>query len=126
MGLIELKPARRSGGAPGELARARADEKDRILAAMPKGSVKIALDERGRAMTTAQLARQLESWMFQGRDLCFVIGGADGLDEEIVRGADLVLALSAMTLPHALARVVLAEQLYRALSLIRNQPYHRG
>ncbi len=123
--LTELKPARRSGGTPAQLARARAEEKVRILAAMPSGSVKIALDERGKAVSTMQLARQIQKWMAQGRNLCFVIGGADGLDEAIVQNADLVLALSTMTLPHSLARVVLAEQLYRALCVIRNHPYHR-
>jgi 23S rRNA (pseudouridine1915-N3)-methyltransferase len=76
-------------------------------------------------MTTMKLAGRLEKWMAQGRDVCFLIGGADGLDETIVHDADLVLSLSSLTMPHALVRVVLAEQLYRAHSIIRNHPYHR-
>ncbi|MGH8678339.1 MAG: 23S rRNA (pseudouridine(1915)-N(3))-methyltransferase RlmH [Burkholderiales bacterium] len=123
--ITQLKPARREGDSAAQIAQARTEEGNRILAAIPSGSVKIALDEGGKALTTAQLARQLHAWMGEGRDLSFVIGGADGLDAEFKRTADLVLALSALTLPHALARVVLVEQLYRALSLIRNHPYHR-
>lgn len=122
---IALKPARRDGDAVALAARARAEEGQRIVAAIPTGSVKVALDERGFAWTTQQFARALEAWMGAGRDVCFIIGGADGLDDEVRRGADVLLSLSAMTMPHALARVVLAEQLYRAVSLIRNHPYHR-
>lgn len=77
-------------------------------------------------MTTAQLAGQMERWMADGRDICFVIGGADGLDDGIKDSADLVISLSRLTLPHALVRVVLAEQLYRAISIIRGHPYHRS
>lgn len=123
--ITQLKPARREGNRAAQIARARTEESNRILAAIPSGSVKIALDERGKALTTAQLARQLQAWMGEGRDLSFIIGGADGLDAQFKRTTDLVLALSTLTLPHALARVVLVEQLYRALSLIRNHPYHR-
>jgi 23S rRNA (pseudouridine1915-N3)-methyltransferase len=123
--LLEIKPYPRSGDSQAAGARARAEEKARILAAAPTDSVKIALDERGKALTTANLAQKLAAWMGQGRDLCFIIGGADGLHEELRTSADLELSLSALTLPHALVRVVLAEQLYRAVSLIRNHPYHR-
>lgn len=123
--LHEVKPARRGGDSPAQRKRVQADEKARILAAIPGGSVTIALDERGKMLTTLQFSKHLETWMRQGRDVCFVIGGADGLDEDLKRSADLVLALSPLTLPHALVRVVLAEQLYRAVSLIRNHPYHR-
>jgi 23S rRNA (pseudouridine1915-N3)-methyltransferase len=123
--LVEIKPARRTGDSAGEIRRARAEEASRILAAAPTDSVKIALDERGKTLTTANLAKRLAGWMEQGRDLSFIIGGADGLAEQLKHSADLLLSLSALTLPHALARVVLAEQLYRAVSLIRNHPYHR-
>jgi 23S rRNA (pseudouridine1915-N3)-methyltransferase len=123
--LHELKPGRREGEGKALEAKARAEEKSRILAAIPRGSVKIALDERGTTLTTAQLSRHLERWMREGRDLCFMVGGADGLDDELKRSADLLLSLSALTLPHALVRVVLAEQLYRAASMLRNHPYHR-
>lgn len=125
MRLVEIKPYPRMSDSPAASARARTEEKSRILAAAPTGSVKIALDERGKTLTTANLAQKLAAWMAQGRDLSFIIGGADGLDEELRQSADLVLSLSALTLPHALVRVMLAEQLYRAVSLIRNHPYHR-
>lgn len=123
--LHEIKPGRRGDASAAVLARVLAEEKARILAPMPSGSVKVALDERGKALTTAQFARQLDAWMRDGRDVCFLIGGADGLDEALKRTADLVISLSPMTLPHALVRVVLAEQLYRAAALLRNHPYHR-
>jgi 23S rRNA (pseudouridine1915-N3)-methyltransferase len=126
LSLKEIKPARRQGDATALTARAQAEERVRLLAAVPTGSVKIALDERGRTLTTAQLSKHLERWMREGRDLCFIVGGADGLDDEVKRSADLLLSLSALTLPHAMVRVVLAEQLYRAASLIRNHPYHRN
>jgi 23S rRNA (pseudouridine1915-N3)-methyltransferase len=100
-------------------------ERSRFLAALPPGCVRIALDERGKQLTTAELARKLALWMQGGQDVAFMIGSADGLDQELKAGADLLLGLSAMTLPHAVVRVLLAEQLYRAMSMIRNHPYHR-
>ncbi len=125
--LTEIRPARRSRQTPSEasVSRVLAEEKSRIVAAIPSGCVKIALDERGKQFSTAELARKLDAWMQAGRDVAFVIGSADGLDRDLKAGADLLLSLSAMTLPHALVRVLLAEQLYRAVSLIRNHPYHR-
>jgi 23S rRNA (pseudouridine1915-N3)-methyltransferase len=125
--LVELKPGPRSrqDASPAAVDRILAAEGERILAAIPPGSVKVALDERGKAQTTAELARRLADWMQQGRDVAFLIGSADGLDRGLKAGADLLLALSAMTLPHALVRVLLAEQLYRAVSLNQNHPYHR-
>ena len=86
----------------------------------------MALDEKGRQWTTVKLADSISGWMKNGGDTAFIIGGADGLDASIKNSADEVLALSALTLPHALARVLLAEQLYRALSLIKRHPYHRA
>lgn len=121
----QVRPARREGTSAAQIARALATERDRILAAIPANSVRIALDERGKAVSTNQLAQKLESWLPLGKDVCFLIGGADGLDRDIKSGSDLLMSLSAMTLPHALVRVVLAEQLYRALSIIRKHPYHR-
>jgi len=123
--LTEIRPADHSGNSAALIARARQNEGERILAAVPSGGVKVALDERGKAISTAQLASQIEDWMAQGRDVCFLIGGADGLADAVKSNADLVLSLSSMTMPHALVRVVLAEQLYRAMSIIRNHPYHR-
>lgn len=123
--LVEVRPARREGTGLAQITRARSSERERILAAIPANGVKVALDERGKAMSTVQLAKKLESWMRDGEDVCFVIGGADGLDDEFKNNADLVISLSMMTFPHALVRVVLAEQIYRAMSIIRRHPYHR-
>lgn len=125
--LTEIKPAARSRQAQSGAAIARilASEKTRILAAVPADSVKIALDERGKSLSTADLARKLAGWLQQGRDVSFMVGSADGLDQGLKKDADLLLSLSAMTLPHAMVRVMLAEQLYRAISLLQNHPYHR-
>ncbi len=123
--LTEIRPAGRIGKAAVNTAHARAAERDRIVAAIPPHSVKVALDEHGKTLTTAQLANQLQDWMLEGRDVCFIIGGADGLDEGVKESANLVFSLSRLTMPHALARVVLVEQLYRAASIMRNHPYHR-
>jgi 23S rRNA (pseudouridine1915-N3)-methyltransferase len=84
------------------------------------------MDERGSQWTTAELARAIGSWMKEGGDTAFLIGGADGLDPALRNAADEVLALSALTLPHGLVRILLAEQLYRAISLIKGHPYHRA
>ena len=123
--LTEVRPAGHTAGNASQIAHARSTEHDRILAVIPSGSVKVALDERGTTISTKELAGRLEDWMGQGRDICFLIGGADGLDIEIRNRADLVLSLSRLTMPHLLVRVVLAEQLYRAASINRNHPYHR-
>lgn len=125
--LTEIKPSPRSRQAQSgaSIAQILASEKARILAAVPADSVKIALDERGKSLSTADLARKLSEWMQQGRDASFMIGSADGLDQGLKKEVDLLLSLSAMTLPHAMVRVMLAEQLYRAMSLNQNHPYHR-
>jgi len=122
--LKALKAEARSG--QGDPARIRAAEAARIHAAVPAGCALVALDEHGKDWTTRQLADQLERWRDAGESVAFVIGGPDGLDEQLRRDARLQLRLSSMTLPHALARVVLAEQLYRAWSILANHPYHRA
>lgn len=125
--VTEIKPIPRSrqDQSPASIARMLALEKSRFLAVLPPGCVRIALDERGKPLTTAELASKLAAWMRGGRDVAFMVGSADGLDQELKADADFLLALSAMTLPHALVRVLLAEQLYRAMSMIRKHPYHR-
>ena len=125
--LTEIKPAPRSRQAQSasSISRMLAVEKSRFVAVLPPGCVRIALDERGKQLTTADLARKLTAWLQGGRDVAFMIGSADGLDQELKANADLQLSLSAMTLPHAMVRVLLAEQLYRATSMIQNHPYHR-
>lgn len=121
--LVELKPEpRTSGKTPTQIMEAEAA---RILAALPAGVRVFALDERGAAWTTRKLADEMTSWMGDGYDVAFVIGGADGLHESVKQAAHKLLALSALTLPHGMVRVLLAEQLYRAWSLMHNHPYHR-
>jgi 23S rRNA (pseudouridine1915-N3)-methyltransferase len=126
--LVEIRPEARGSGptGPGQVDRMLRAEAERLRAATPAGAVGVALDERGAALTTAELSQQLEGWRQQGADVAFLIGGADGLDPRIKRSARLMLSLSAMTLPHQLVRVILAEQLYRAASLLHNHPYHRA
>jgi 23S rRNA (pseudouridine1915-N3)-methyltransferase len=121
--LKEVKPFDRSGGKTAELAMAQ--ERARIEAAIPKGARIVALDERGKDLTTMQLSQHLIQWQQDGRDVTFVIGGADGLDAQFKSGADMLIRISSLTLPHAMVRVLLAEQLYRAWSITQNHPYHR-
>ncbi len=85
----------------------------------------MVLDERGKSLTTAELARRLERWKQDGIDVAFIIGGADGTSGALQQDADLLWSLSPLTLPHGLCRVILAEQLYRAASLLAGHPYHR-
>lgn len=121
--LLEIKPEPRSTGKT--TAQIMEAEAQRILAALPQSCLRIALDERGAQPTTRQLAAQMQGWMREGRDVAFVIGGADGLHDSVKQTAQQLLALSALTLPHAFVRLLLAEQLYRAHSLLHNHPYHR-
>jgi 23S rRNA (pseudouridine1915-N3)-methyltransferase len=121
--LKEIKPVERSGSRTAEIVMAQ--ERTRIEAVIPKGSRIIALDERGKDVTTAQLAQLLTQWQQHGRDVTFVIGGADGLDPGFKASADMLMRISSLTLPHGMARVLLAEQLYRAWSITQHHPYHR-
>ena len=121
--LKEIKPVDRAANKSAESVMAQ--ERARIEAVLPKTGRVIALDERGTAMTTLELSQQLSIWQQHGGDVSFVIGGADGLDAEFKQNADSLLRLSNMTLPHGLVRVMLAEQLYRAWSILKNHPYHR-
>jgi len=106
-------------------ARAIAREGERILAALRREDYVVALDERGTELTTRELAAWLKSRMQEGEDLAFVIGGPDGLAPEVLARARLRWSLSRLTLPHALVRVLLTEQLYRAQSILAGHPYHR-
>ncbi|MBB5018390.1 23S rRNA (pseudouridine1915-N3)-methyltransferase [Chitinivorax tropicus] len=121
--LKELKPEKRVGGKTAQ--QVMTAEKARIEAALPAGALLVALDERGENWTTVKLADHMKKWLTEGRDVAFVIGGADGLEPSIKQQAGKLLQLSAMTLPHGMVRVLLAEQLYRAWSIINNHPYHR-
>ena len=103
-----------------------AQEKLRIEAVLPKGGYVVALDEHGTDLTTMQLSQHLTQWQQHGRDVTFVIGGADGLDAEFKKQADMQIRVSSLTLPHGMVRILLAEQLYRAWSITKNHPYHRA
>jgi 23S rRNA (pseudouridine1915-N3)-methyltransferase len=120
--VTEIKPEARGSKTREQLLAA---EKSRIRDALPGGSRIVVLDEKGDDLTTLKLARRLETWMQDGRDVALLIGGADGLDEEFKQQADDKLRLSSLTLPHGLARLLLCEQLYRAVSVLKNHPYHR-
>lgn len=122
--LVSIKPEKRSSGKNTE--QILSSECARIRAAIPSGCCVIALDEKGKQWTTINLADSLTKWMSEGGDIAFIIGGADGLHRNIKQMAHEKLALSAMTLPHGFVRVLLAEQLYRAISIIKRHPYHRG
>ena len=120
--LVELKAEPRDRGK--SVDQMLSAEAARVAAATRQCHV-VALDERGEMWTTARLASGMRTWRERGVDVAFVIGSADGLDDSIKRDADAILALSALTLPHGIARVLLAEQLYRAASVLQGHPYHR-
>lgn len=122
--LREIRPEpRTTGKTPVQMMAAEAR---RIETAIPGAALRVALDERGRDLTTMALSRQLEQWRAGGRDVVFLVGGPDGLDENLKRGCDLQIRLSSLTLPHPMVRVVLGEQLYRAWAILTNHPYHRA
>lgn len=103
----------------------RQHESAKLLAAAPDGAKLVALDERGRALTSPAFARWLGDLIDTSQPLCFIIGGAFGLDDAARARAHTLLQLSAMTLPHELARALLYEQLYRAMTILRGEPYHK-
>jgi 23S rRNA (pseudouridine1915-N3)-methyltransferase len=119
----ELAPAQRSAGS--NLAKQKAVEGERMLKALPEKGYCIALDEHGKHWSSTDLAQQLEYWLGNHARVTFMIGGADGLAEPCTERADRIWSLSSLTLPHALVRVVLAEQVYRAWTLLQGHPYHR-
>jgi 23S rRNA (pseudouridine1915-N3)-methyltransferase len=121
--LKALKAEPRTGGKTA--AQCMAAEAQRFEQALPKGCRRVVLDEFGTRRTTAQLAERMQAWRGEGRDVALLIGGPDGLDPTLKAGADETLRLSDLTLPHAFARVILAEALYRAWSLAIGHPYHR-
>ena len=126
--LIEVEPMRRgkTGNRPGEAELAREDEAQRLLKAIPKGAAVVALDGRGQGWTTPDLAVQLKDWLGGGRDQALLVGGPDGLAPCCLARADQCWSLSRLTFPHPLVRVILAEQVYRAWTLLNGHPYHRG
>lgn len=122
---VELKAVKTEPRASKTLETLYAAERQRIEAAIPKGSRIVALDERGTNLTTVALAAKLRHWQLEGDDVALVIGGPDGLDPAFKQGAHERVRLSDLTLPHAMVRVLLIEQLYRAWSINANHPYHR-
>jgi 23S rRNA (pseudouridine1915-N3)-methyltransferase len=125
LALVEVKAEPRREQENGAIDRLTEAEARRIGAAVPKNALKVVLDERGKLFTTRELAARMAGWQGEGRDVAFVIGGADGLAASVKRDADVIWSLSPLTLPHGLVRVVLAEQLYRAWTVLKNHPYHR-
>jgi len=119
--LVELPEARRHAGTP----RAREEEGETLLGKLRPGERVVALDERGDQLTSQELARRLAGWQARGQDLAFLVGGADGLAAAALERAHERLALSRLTLPHRLARLLLVEQLYRATTILRGEPYHK-
>ncbi len=121
--LHEIAPGKRSKGA--DLERARREEGEKMLAALPKGAYVVALEVGGRDWSTEDLAQRLTEWRQQGRDVALLVGGPEGLADTCRARADVQWSLSRLTLPHPLVRIVLAEQIYRAWSITQGHPYHR-
>jgi len=121
--LIEITPSTRNKSTP--IEKNIKEEGERIQSAIPANSKLIVLDEKGKNFSSIDLSRKIEGWLPMGQDISLVIGGADGIDPEIKQQADEKWSLSSFTLPHALVRVVVVEQLYRAWSILKGHPYHR-
>ncbi|MFN3964099.1 23S rRNA (pseudouridine(1915)-N(3))-methyltransferase RlmH [Silanimonas lenta] len=122
--LVEVPPGLRGKGR--DPLRAMQEEGERVLAALPKHAWVVALDGRGRAYDSGQLAQRLAAWRQQGRDLAFLVGGPEGHAPAVLQRADEHWSLGPLTLPHMLVRLLVAEQLYRACSILGNHPYHRA
>lgn len=121
--LVELPMAQR--GKSGSADKYKAEEAKRIMAAIPKGAQLIVLDEHGQQVTTKGLAEKLEDWLASGQDVALVVGGPDGLEKSLIEQAKWKWGLSKLTMPHPMVRILVAEQVYRAYSVINNHPYHR-
>ena len=121
--LVEIAAGKRGKNA--DIARITRDEGERTLAAIPKGARVVALDVKGRSWSTGQLSQQLDGWRHEGRDIALLVGGPEGLAAECLAHAEQCWSLSPLTLPHPLVRIVVAEQLYRAWSILHGHPYHR-
>ena len=115
--------ASRSGG---DARKAMQEEGAKMLAALPEGAGVTALEVRGKPLDTEALAKRLNQWLQEGRDQALLVGGPDGLSPECLSKADFRWSLSPLTLPHGLVRVVVAEQIYRAWTILKNHPYHRA
>jgi 23S rRNA (pseudouridine1915-N3)-methyltransferase len=119
--VVEVPEARKHAGTP----RAKEEEGEALLARLGERERVVILDERGAEETSADFARRVERWLARGQDVALMVGGSDGLSDAVRARAQETVALSRMTLPHRLARVVLLEQLYRAMTILRGEPYHK-
>lgn len=122
--LHEIMPAKR--GKSGSASQWIREEGDRLLNQIPDSHHVVALDVKGKPWSTEQLAEQMKNWLADGRDVSLLVGGPDGLDSRCLQRADQTWSLSALTMPHPLVRIVMAEQLYRAWTVLQNHPYHRA
>lgn len=122
--LVEIAAAKRGKNAQPQ--QWKLDEANRILAAIPDNHRVIALEVTGKSWSTETLSQNMADWLTDGRDVSLIVGGPDGLDDRCLQRADLKWSLSGLTLPHPLVRIVLAEQLYRAWTILQNHPYHRS
>jgi 23S rRNA (pseudouridine1915-N3)-methyltransferase len=122
--LVEVTPGIRGKGRDAD--RAMHDEGARVITALPKNAWVITLDGTGKSYSSEQLAQRLECWRQQGRDLAFLIGGPEGHSADVKKSANESWSLGPLTLPHMMVRLIVAEQLYRAVSLLNNHPYHRA
>lgn len=119
--IIEIVESRLSS-----VAARKSEEAKAILAHIPNGAIIIALDENGKSINSLKFANNIANWRDNGKaNICFIIGGADGLDNKIIANANMILAFSLLTWPHQLVRILLAEQLYRTTTILSNHPYHR-
>jgi 23S rRNA (pseudouridine1915-N3)-methyltransferase len=123
--LIEVAEAKRDADGPAHRLQGLQQEAKRIQASIPPSSTLVPLDRSGRTLSSLQLAEQLELWRQQAGTVCFLLGGPDGLHPELIQAAPWSLSFGPMTFPHALARVLLLEQIYRAHTILQKIPYHR-
>lgn len=121
--LVEIAAADRRSGKPVDALME--EEGQRLLAAVGRDDLVVALEVRGKALSTEQLADRMRDWRMDGRDLCLLVGGPDGLSPACRQRAEMLWSLSPLTLPHALVRIVVAEQCYRAWTMLSGHPYHR-
>jgi 23S rRNA (pseudouridine1915-N3)-methyltransferase len=124
LNLQEINPAKR--GKSGSAGQWVEEEGERILTAIPRNHHVVSLDVQGKPWSTEQLAQHMQNWLADGRDVSLLVGGPDGLSQSCSQRADQKWSLSALTLPHPIVRIVLAEQLYRGWTVLQNHPYHRA
>jgi len=122
--LIDVEAAKRRKTANPDTMKE--EEADNILRAIPNNTLKVMLDPSGKAWSTGNLSQQMANWMQRGSDVALIVGGADGLAKRCLQEADVIWSLSSLTFPHALVRVIVAEQLYRAWTILQGHPYHRS